>query len=246
MAGGGFKRGLERVRGDLRDGRNREAYTIFMLGIVLTGLGVAGSIGQQYLLSGLLLAVTYLVFRSTVEPGGRFGLADVLRDRESFVPFPELLRGASELWVYGPSAVNILAHAADIRQQLLAKGGSVRVIVQDPQARAIEDVRAQLDDNLDFSRTLESSLATLDRLGAHGDLEYRLLPFSPGFSIVVVDAHKPSGFLILELHGFMDDNVAGRMHLRIPRAESLHWFGYWADRFQAMWEAARKPVPTPP
>lgn len=238
-------RTFERIWGDLRDGRHREAYTVFAICLLLTVLGLVG-VAERYLLSGLLLAMTFLVYRTTVEPGGRVGLADVLRDRETFVPFPELIKDASKLWVYGPSAVNILAHAADIRQQLLAKGGSVRVIVQDPQAPAVEDVQAQLDDNLDFGRALESSLATMDKLGAHGDFEYRLLPFSPGFSLVVIDAHKPSGFLILELHGFMDDNVAGRMHLRIPRTESLHWFGYWTDRFEAMWEAARKPVPTPP
>jgi hypothetical protein len=44
----------------------------------------------------------------------------------------------------------------------------------------------------------------------------------------------------------MDDNIAGRMHVRIPRAESLHWFGYWVDRFAALWTAARTSLPAPP
>ena len=238
-------RTFERIWGDLRDGRHREAYVVFAVCALLTVLGLVG-VAERYLLSGLLLSMTFLVYRTTVEPRGGGGLAGVLRDRETFVPFPELIKGASTLWVYGPSAVNVLAHAADIRRHLLARGGSVRVIVQDPTSPAVDDVRIQLDDATDFVRVLESSLATLDRLGGQGDFAYRLLAFSPGFSLVIVDPDKPSGFLILELHGFMDDNIAGRMHVRIPRAESLHWFGYWVDRFEAMWTASRTSLPAQP
>jgi hypothetical protein len=233
---------LRRVRSDLREGRHREAYAVFAIGLVLTVLGLVGGIPERYLLSGLLLAVTFLVFRSTIEPAGPFtSVNDVLNNRESFVPFPELVKGAGQLWVYGPTATNVVSHVADIKQHVLARGGSVRVIVQDPASPSVDDVGSQLDDNTDFRSDLSRSLATLAKLEGTDGFEYRLLGFSPGFSMVVVDAATARGFLILELQGFKDDNIAGRMHVRIARAESLHWFDYWVARFEAMWDSAAKP-----
>jgi hypothetical protein len=242
---GGWARSLERVWAELRAGRHLEAYAIFALGLVLTILGLVGVADDRYLLSALL-AVTFLVFRSAHAPAGRgsWRLDEVLRNRESFTPLSQMIRAATELWVYGPTALNVVNHAADIRQHVLARGGNVRVIVQDPASSSVGDVRAQLDDNVDFDHTLRGSLATLAKLRGSGGLEYRLLGFSPGFSLVVVDAHKPSGFLILECHGFKDDNISERMHVRISRLESLHWFDYWTARFRAMWDAAHEPEPT--
>jgi hypothetical protein len=201
---------------------------------------------EQVVLAAILASITLLVFHTTVAPAHDAPALDtVLQNRESLGPFGQLVAGAEQLWVYGPTAVNVLVHAADIRRHVLAKGGQVRVIVQDPDSPARDTVRAQLDDNLDFDRTLDNTLATLTRMGSWGDCQHRLLAFSPGFSIVVVNPSKPSGFLVLELHGFQDDNITDRMHVRINRAASLHWFDYWVARFQAMWDAGRVPEVTP-
>lgn len=235
-----------RVIADIRQGRHREAYTMSLVGMVLTLLGLLGVASQRLVLAAILASITFLVFNTTLGSTDKaLALDTVLHNRESLGTFGQLLDRAEELWVYGPTAVNILVHAADIRRHVLAKGGQVRVIVQDPDSPAKDAVRSQLDDSLDFDRTLENSLATLTRMGRWGDCQHRLLAFSPGFSVVIVNPSKPSGFLVLELHGFQDDNITDRMHVRISRMASLHWFDYWVDRFQAMWEASRVPDPTP-
>ncbi len=233
-----------RVVTDLRNGRHREAYTIFALGLILTLLGLLGVVSQAVLLSGVLIAVTFLVFQTTIQLEGGAGILElVLKSRDSLGVFSTLLPDGGELWVYGPTAANVLVNAADIKTKVLSKGGRVRVIVQDPSSDAACHTKTQLDDTLDFDHTLNSSIVTLRRMCAWGDCEYRLLPFNPGFSLVVIDPTRPDGFLILELHGFRDDTITERMHIRISRTESLRWFDYWTGRFNMMWEEAQDETP---
>jgi hypothetical protein len=170
-----------------------------------------------------------------------FTIADVLRDRDSYEAFARLLDGASELCFYAPSGVNVLPqHLPDVKRWV-AGGGRARFVVHDPEAATEGSVRAQLDTNTDFLQDLERSLTALARHAEPGKLDYRLLPLNPGFSIVVVNPGQRSGRVIIELHGFQDAKVGDRMHLEIRRTESVHWFEYWAERFEAIWLAAREP-----
>jgi hypothetical protein len=169
----------------------------------------------------------------------------VLRSRDSYGPFNELLDGATELWMYAPSGVNVLVrHAADIRRWL-AGGGWARIVVQDPSAGSLAALGTQLDDSTDFRSTLHTALTQLAKLAAEGGIEYRVLGFNPGFSLVVVNPRGGSGRLILELHGFRDESIAERMHIEIRRSQSPHWFTYWAARFEAIWETASQGLGTP-
>lgn len=231
------------VLSDIRRGRHLEAYTIFLLGLVLVVMGLSGFASERVLNSALLLAITFLVFHATTDRGGRQPALDTaLRNREVLGPFSEVLARAGQLWVYAPTGMNVIVHAADIRRHVLARGGQVRVVVQDPESPAADMVRTQLDDSLDFYRTLDNSLATLHKMATWGDCRFRLLPFSPGFSMVIVNPSKPDGWLIVELHGFRDENIADRMHVRISRSNSLHWFDYWVARYEAIWAAGREPA----
>jgi hypothetical protein len=124
-----LKQGLE----DIQEGRHREAYSIFLVGLILVVLGITGVASQKVISSALLLAVTFLVFQTArARSLGQTALDHVLQGREAFKPFTELVRDAKDLYVYGPSAINISIHAADIRQQILERGGEVRILVLNP------------------------------------------------------------------------------------------------------------------
>jgi hypothetical protein len=123
------------VLADLRNGRHREAYTIFVIGLILTLLGLLGVVSEAVLLSGILIAVTFLVFQTTVQLDDVAGvLGRVLKRRDALEVFSAILPEGGELWVYGPTAVNVLANASDIKTKILSKGGRVRVVVQDPSS----------------------------------------------------------------------------------------------------------------
>lgn len=92
--------------------------------------------------------------------------------------------------------MNILVSAGDIRRFVLDSGGKVRVIIHDNNGDALKQTAIQLDDNLDLIRTLQGSIATLDKLAGKPGFEYRKLSFNPGFSLVIANASEPNGYLI--------------------------------------------------
>ena len=58
---------------------------------------------------------------------------------------------------------------------------------------------------------------------------------------MIVNRERPDAYLIFEPHGFKDENIADRMHIVIRKADSLRWFSYWLDRYEAMWDSAKSP-----
>jgi hypothetical protein len=238
------RRALRRLAEDLREVRNIEAYAISTLAAALTIFTIVGSPSPQLFDAVALACLAFLVFSTTrqqaaSQAGG--GLAGVLRDRDSYATFEQLLDGATELWMYAPSGVNVLRrHGGDIKRWLAA-GGRARFVVHDPGAGAIDTLATQLDEDNDFGKDLTASLDSLDKLAGSGGLDYRLLSLNPGFSLVVVNPRQRGGRLIVEFHGFQDESISDRMHVEIRRSGSTHWFDYWARRFEAIWAAARVP-----
>ena len=238
-AGGRFRQVIE----DVSQGRHREAYTLFCVGVVLTLLGVSGLVSAQIMLSAVLGALTFLVFEAAVQSNADGPpLEQVLENRDDFAAFAKILPGVRDLRIYGPTAVNALTNAADIRRYVLRAGGQVRVLTLSENPQTLATAAFQLDDNLDLGQTLRNSLVTAAKLSAEPGFSYRQLPVNPGFSLVIVNADQPGGYVIFESHGFRDDSVADRMHIVISKACSPRWFNYWVTRFEAMWEAAQPPA----
>lgn len=226
-----------RVVRDVRRRTHLEAYALTALGIVLAVLGVIGVASNRLLLSSMLLATTFLIFNITdnTDPSTR---TPSVAGRDNLGTFTSALPDGGTLLVYGPTAVNILVNASDIKTKVIDKGGVVRVIVQDPLSPATRFVEQQLDDSLDFNSTLNSSINNLRRMTSWGNCEFRLLPFSPGFSMIMINPESERGLAIIELHGFDNETISDRMHIRIVRRDSVRWFDYWARCFETMWDQA--------
>ncbi len=247
---------LRRIGRDLRRRRNVDAYVVALFALVFAVFSLVGDRLPEDLRWAVLLAgVGLLVYRVTV-PEGRSTTADgLLRDRTDFEgrPLAARLRGARELWVLAPSAVNVLTtpQLDVLRAEVLARPeGAVRVIVLDPARReALRVASRQLDDGLDFpEQTLEPSLRSsveqLERMRSWqvaGSFEYRLLDFSPGFSLVAIDPSSRHGTVVVEFHGFHNESTGSRMHVELTRADSEQWYAYWIDQFDHAWQRARPP-----
>src|SRR5579863_8905725 len=145
-----------RIGRDLRQLRNIDAYAVALIVFVFAALSIAGdilSVNARWAV--LLIGVGVLVFRMTLPEHYEGSTEDVLKDRSSFEdkPFSARLRKASELWVFAPSAINLLTpqNCDTIRTTLLANpDGVVRVVVLDPAAEtAVQFATQQLDDSLE-------------------------------------------------------------------------------------------------
>jgi hypothetical protein len=211
----------------------------------------------------VLAALGLLVLRISVpETGPEASLDGLLLDRFAFdaVPLADRLRDAREVWIFAPSAANLLtSHNCELLRTgpLSRDGGIVRVVVLDPSRGAvIELATRQLDDALtqpshEFPAALAATvgkLQTMARWPVAGSFEYRLLAYNPGFSLVAIDPGARGGRLIVEFHAFHNEATSSRMHVEITRKQSDRWYTYWAEQFEYLWAEASPPggVSLPP
>ncbi len=131
-----------RIGRDLKNRRYVDAYSIAFASLVLAVLSLVPEIvPDQVRWAALLAGVGILVLRITI-PDSRAGTIDeLLNDRFAFdsIPLPERLKNAAEVWLFAPTAVNILsAHTSELlRTVVLNKpDGIVRVVVLNPANEA--------------------------------------------------------------------------------------------------------------
>ena len=234
---------LRRVLKDIFRGRNLDAYVVVFFGIVLIGADLVGNVEQGMQLTLIIAALTILVLRVTAPETGTVDLDDVLKDRQAFGPFKDFISGRRKLWMWAPSAVNIFNDASSIKAEILDRGGEICVLLLDPAADAITPhVQAQLDSTGDeLLGDIRRTARTLEQLKDAGKVTYGFLPFSPGFSLTIVDPDKPGGKLLVEYHGFRNEFTGNRMHIVIERAQSEYWFNYWVSQFEEMSKVASLP-----
>ncbi|MAS37913.1 MAG: hypothetical protein CL610_28215 [Anaerolineaceae bacterium] len=234
---------LTRIFKDIAEGRHLESYAVTAVALVLAVVGlVDDAVTDSMKLAVILAALALLVFQTTKPTEAQVDLDSVLEDRQSFTPLREFIRGGKELWIYGPSVGNILRNDPDIRREILNKGGSVRILMQHPDSPQMHVLPRQynavhrLDDDIQTSmRTLTGLAGSLET----GTLEFGMIDYNPGFSLVVVDPDGVQGRLVVEFHGYDTDQITDRMHIVITRQQSQHWFEYWAKQFDSMWQERR-------
>ncbi|MCC6803664.1 MAG: hypothetical protein IT319_12345 [Anaerolineae bacterium] len=237
---------VRRVINDITNLRNVDAYIVGFIGIALILLDVLGSVELDAYLSVMTAALIVLLFRTTAPQKKEIDLDNVLLDRQSYTPLREFIQGAHVVWVYGPSAVNVLRESAAFKREVIDRGGEVRALLQDPaENSSMAILRQQLDPNNNLDHDIQGSLFTLAKMRDWGKVDYRLLPYNPGFSLLIIDPDGKDGRLVVEFFGYHNNLIDDRMHILIERRSSQYWFEYWAKQYLIMWDAARPVTETP-
>lgn len=249
---------LRRIVKDLQRRRHVDAYMVSAATLVLAVLSLIGDAVSDDVRWGVLLAALGLLVYQITVPDTVGSYDDLLNDRTAFddTTFMSQLNGASRVWVFAPAAVNLLTDSAadDLRRTVLANpDGLVRIAVLDPSSEdAIQLASRQLDDATDFPiqnlsdglSTTAARLRSMAQWSTRGLFEYRYVGYNPGFSLVAIDPHAKHGVIIVEFHGFHNESTRSRMHIQLRRRDSEHWFAYWIDQFESLWDSARMPDAT--
>lgn len=246
---------LRRIWKDVRSGRNLDTYVATVVAAVFTALGIVGDIVPDNLKwSAVFAGLGMLLYRVTMPARPATPVEELLADRAALeaTPFPSQLTGAETLWIFAPSAINILSPQTceAIRRHVLDKGtGCVRVAVLDPSnADAVALATRQLDESLqypvqDFGTSLRTSIEQLQKMAAWttpGSFSYGLVDYNPGFSLVAIDPTRPDGRIVVEFHGYRNEAMGSRMHITLTRRDSDRWFQYWAGQFEEIWARSRR------
>jgi hypothetical protein len=247
---------LHRIKSDISARRNLDTYVATVIAIVFAALGVVGDIVPDSLKwSALFAGVGMLLFRITLPARPGRSADQIFADRAEYdaSPLPRLLNSATQLWIFAPSAINILSpqNCEAIRQKVLSKsGGDVRITVLDPNNDAAVALAVkQLDESLQyrmqgFRPSLAASthqLETMAQWQVAGVFSYGYLDYNPGFSLVAINPHHRDGRVIVELHGFRNESTASRMHFTLTRSESDRWYQYWVNQFEEIWNTRLQP-----
>ncbi|MGV9774637.1 hypothetical protein [Streptosporangium sp. NPDC003464] len=251
---------LRRLIQDMKVRQNVDAHVVTIVVFAFAVVSIFGDVvPDQLKWAALLSGVGILVYRLTLPEERSEISTSILGDRSAFdsVPLSAALANARDVRVFAPSAVNLLsAHTCEVlRKSVLARtGGSVRVVILDPAEKAaVRMASRQLDDSVEFPiqklpAALESAVERLDLMSGwetEGQFRYRLLPYSPGFSIVLIDPDSSKGRAIVEIHGFHNPSTSSRMHLELSRAQNERWYSYWVRQFDYIWREAAQPEVTP-
>ena len=250
-----FQRFMRRVNEDFKARRNLDVYVVSAVAAILVILTALPIDVPDKLISAVILAALSLLVLNLSSNGPQIvALDDYLNDRAAFGPLSERIKGAQKLWIYAPSAANILRsdNGEAIRREILSQpGGEVHIIVQDPHnAEGIEILTRQLDKGVDFqmqhmsdelTRTIQQ-LQLMQSWPTPGTVDYRLLDYGPGFSLVAVDPDTKHGRIIVEFHGYRNESTDKRMNIELTRENSDRWYTYWTSQFQFMWDRAKVPV----
>ncbi|MGC5010390.1 hypothetical protein ACLQ2R_06455 [Streptosporangium sp. DT93] len=246
-------RWLRRVGADLKARQHLDAYALTIVVFAFAFLSTFNDLlSEELRWAALFSGLGLLIYRLTLPAGTEAPPADLLHDRSVYdtAPLSSLFAHARDVRVFAPSAVNLLsAQTCEIlRTTVLAREkGRVRIVVLDPAEKAAVRLAArQLDDSIEFPvQRLPASLeGTMERLRLMGDwkvaggFEYRMLPYSPGFSLVLVDPETPRGRIIVEIHGFHNPSTSSRMHLELTRGRDERWYAYWVEQFDHIWRTA--------
>lgn len=239
---------ISRVGRDLRARRNLESYFVALVAGAVAVVGLIDDVVPDSVKTSVILAALgLLVFSLTRPTEGKASIEDYLHNRPELGSLPDRIKNARKLWIYAPSAANILAgtNLDAIRQSILSHSrGELRVIVQDPSnAEAVELLSAQLDKSVDFQhqdlpteidKTLKK-FALIRGWPMQGKFDAKLLPYSPGCSMVLIDPDKATGTAIVELYGWHLQSTSDRMAIEIQQAVSPRWFSYWVEQYEFMW-----------
>jgi len=251
-----MNRTLRHIWTDIVKLRNMEAYAAAAVAAVLAILSIIGdAVSVNLRWAALLAAVAILVYRTTVPSGWGSDFDQVAGDRAAFDerPLSKQWGNAREVWIFAPSAVNLLnAQTCDLlRKKVLSQPDAVvRIVVLDSDnAEAVRLATHQLDDSLDYPmqdfadnlQTTTRQLKLMNGWSVAGSFEYRLIDYNPGFSLVVTNPSLRDASLIVEFHAFHNETTHSRMHLELTPKTSDRWFPYWVSQFDHIWEAARRP-----
>jgi hypothetical protein len=161
-----------------------------------------------------------------------------LNDR-SAVQTTDIFVGARDITLSGVTLLNVLQDREHLFQTLLSQGALLRVLMLNPESAAWS-VWDNATDGAPNAAHLAAALAVLRKLHKRlpeARLEVRYAPYLLPTCLVIVDPALPRGRLIAELV-FTDTLPYERPHLALSRLEDPHWFDFFRDRLEALWNSS--------
>lgn len=248
------------VRDDLLQGHNLDAYLLIVFGLVFSLLDILGVVSLELLGPIILIALTLLVvgdlasrkqnrdFQQTLlaavtsssGPLQRFSRAD---DRMN-----EWIAAAKSLSLLGLSVSRSVAYYRSPIARMLADGGSLRVLITNPEDEAALKVAAiSSEDPGNVSIHLSRITGTIEeirnfrRLIPNADIQLRVLDMVPPFTMTLIELNEQESskfWCHVRLPGFRKSVSDSPVIAPDPKLHEW-FFEFYRAQFEELWSIAK-------
>ena len=254
---------LRKIGGDLKEGRNLEAYLTILVSLVISVLGVL-NIVQAEVIAAVTLATLALLAISTISSREQVdafqrrieSLATLVEENvlgkiraESFflTEEPKLeaeLEHAKHIYIAGATLTRTVTNYLGIFERRLREGASIRIVIIDPNSDAAKQAALRsygVKDDDFYRNRIKPTLDLLSILSSlpdlKGKLELRFLPYVPSFGLVLIDPDGAEGSIYVEVYQHRSLEPHPSFLLDAHRDEK--WYRFFRHQFETLWSSAR-------
>lgn len=220
------------------------------------GTGLLGVAALFFLVQRFFLADEWGLSDRIEQLVRRLELAERPSAEEFFTKLPDLdphIRYASQIDMCGVTLTSAINKHYGIIRERLQKGATVRLLIVDPDSRALEmsALRSESPDADYYGKRLEATFNDLHSLCRSlqyfrqgqqtapltGTIEVRLLPFAPSFGIYKFSNDQDNGTVLVEIFPHKSGFVSVPAFALVPERDGK-WYSYFVDQFEDMWQSA--------
>lgn len=162
-----------------------------------------------------------------------------LNNRQGFsVPLEERIANAREVYLLGLNLVGLVSHFEGIISEKAGNGCKFRIITLDSDFFATPKLPTSWYGSLRRKQDLEQS----HRVWAHlltksTNIQVRMLPLPPPFSLLLIDPGKDHGEVQVEFYTYQP-SASSRPHFILKKPQHTEWYDYFRNEFELAWQQA--------
>lgn len=235
---------------DIRSGKTIDLWLLIAAALLFTVLGATGVSSVQTLSSvvlGLLAVLALSQLRGRQET--RALIASWRRSRTDLfeASFPdsyyEARRRAGHTYCFaGMTMQRTLPTMRVDLERILANGGSVRLILPDPDNEALMSMvaasRRTTTTPQRAAELIRQSLAEMETIGSQGRAEVRVTSVLPRVGLNVIDEYQPGALVMVQMYQLRPRAEPGPIFTLTT--DDGAWLSHFRDEFEQVWSAGRE------
>jgi hypothetical protein len=244
---------LKKLISDFSEGKNIDLVATIGFAFVISFLNLLGK-AQSSLVASVtlavlgLIAISLLVTRRRLERFGQFeecsNTVEFLDEKPLIIE--KALSEADQISLMGLMLRGTTLDNYHSFLQRAEKGLKIRSIIVDPSEVDIQKIDQQFPRGSTSEQirsqigvVINQYLKLMESSKHKTDIELRLLPIIPPFSLYIFPNYKPHGIILVELYGYISRSGSIPKFL-LSQDKHPHWYKFYCDQFETMWNDARK------
>lgn len=240
---------------------NLDNLLAIILCVIVSILGIFGGIKWQSALLSVLSAVLGLLAYGSIRDrharedlnkkiqalGHVTNVSAVLKNRNAYIPFSDLISSAQQLYMVGASMVNIYSQWSDyfLSTKIIQHGAVIQTIILDPNSPSIVSVAECMNQSIEsIKNEIEStslrvsSMMDQQEKFKNGSIELKLMSSNPNYSMILIDPEKPNGKIIVEFVGY-HATLHNRPHIELTKQNDQEWYDHFLQQYYQLWKDSK-------